>query len=483
LFYTGSLSHVSPGVPFARNWHLEAIAYYLTRVLEGEIKRLIITIPPRSLKSICGSVCFPAFALGHDPTWRIICVSYAESLARKHANDCRAIMRSDMYNRLFPKTWISSAKDTEVEFATTLGGNRLSTSVGGTLTGRGGNLIIVDDPLKPQDAYSEPARDSVKQWYANTLLSRLDDKNNDAIVVIMQRLHMDDLVGHLLEQEGWTHLNLPAIAESEHHVPLGPGRFHVRRAGDVLHPEREPRTVLDELKRSMGSIDFAAQYQQEPIAEGGNLIKWTWFQFYDDPPARKPGDRIIISWDTALSSKELSSYSACVVLQVRNETVYVLDVIRDRLEYPDLKRRVIEVYRNWRNACDRCELVIENKGSGMSLIQELKRENIHAIAIDPQGDKAMRMNAQTARIEAGSVFLPKVAGWLDDFRGEILPFPAGRYTDQIDALSQALDRAFTQRQREMSVGVIGVDGRISWLDDRGRAFDASRNGCIPSGRQ
>src|SRR5262245_46162732 len=321
---------VSPGAAFAPNWHVEAIAYQLTRVLKGEIKRLIITIPPRSLKSICGSVCFPAFVLGHDPTRRIICVSYAESLARKHANDCRAIMRSAMYDRLFPNTRVSLAKDTEVDFATTFGCNPLSTPVGGTLTGRGGNFILIDDPLKPQEAYSELARDSVKQWYSNTLLSRLDDKNNDAIVVIMQRLHMDDLVGHLLEQDGWTHLNLPAIAESEHYVPLGPGRFHVRRPGDVLHPEREPRTVLDELKRSMGSLDFAAQYQQAPIVEGGNLIKWNWFQFYDDLPVRKSGDRIIISWDTALSSKELSSYSACGVLQARGETAYVLEVIRDR---------------------------------------------------------------------------------------------------------------------------------------------------------
>jgi predicted phage terminase large subunit-like protein len=475
-FIQAAFPIVSPGAPFAPNWHLEAIAYHLTRVLEGEIKRLIITIPPRSLKSICGSVCFPAFVLGHDPTRRIICVSYAESLARKHANDCRAIMRSAMYGRLFPNTRVSLAKDTEVEFATTFGGNRLSTSVGGTLTGRGGNFIIIDDPLKPQDAYSELARDSVKQWYANTLLSRLDDKNNDAIVVIMQRLHIDDLVGHLLEQDGWTHLNLPAIAEAEHSVPLGPGRFHLRRPGDVLHPEREPRTVLDELKRSMGSRDFAAQYQQEPIAEGGNLIKWNWFQLYDDPPARKSGDRIIISWDTALSSKELSSYSACVVLQVRDETAYILDVVRDRLEYPDLKRKVIEVYRRWRNACSRCELVIENKGSGMSLIQELKRENIHAFPIDPQGDKVMRMNAETARIEAGSVFLPRVAHWLDDFRSEILPFPAGRYTDQIDALSQALHRAFTQRREEVNTGFIGMDGRISWSDDRKRLFDKARGG-------
>jgi predicted phage terminase large subunit-like protein len=182
-----------------------------------------------------------------------------------------------------------------------------------------------------------------------------------------------------------------------------------------------------------------------------------------------------------MSSKELSSYSACVVLQVRDETAYVLDVIRDRFEYPDLKRKVVDVYRDWRNVCDRCELLIENKGSGMSLIQELKRENIHAHAIDPQGDKIMRMNAQTARIEAGSVFLPSRANWLDDFRGEILPFPAGRYTDQIDALSQALLRA-TQRPGEVRTGLIGPGRVISWLDSRKgkvRAFDASHNGCNP----
>jgi predicted phage terminase large subunit-like protein len=202
------------------------------------------------------------------------------------------------------------------------------------------------------------------------------------------------------------------------------------------------------------------------------------------PPRGNGGDRIIISWDTAMSSKELSSYSACVVLQIKGETAYVLDVVRNRLEYPDLKRKVIEVYRNWRNACDQCELVIENKGSGMALIQELKRDDIHAIAVDPQGEKIMRMNAQTARIEAGSLLLPCRASWLDEFRHEILSFPASRYSDQVDALSQALNRAFNGRRQEVSTGVVGLDGRITWLSNRGRvrAFDASRSGCIPSGR-
>jgi predicted phage terminase large subunit-like protein len=151
-----------------------------------------------------------------------------------------------------------------------------------------------------------------------------------------------------------------------------------------------------------------------------------------------------------MSSKELSSYSACVVLQIRGETVWVLDVLRERLEYPDLRRKVIELHRRWRNACNTYELVIENKGSGMSLIQDLSDENIYAIKFDPAGDKVMRMNAQTARIEAGSVSLPRSASWLDEFRREILAFPAGRYTDQVDALSQALDRAFNRQGGEVS---------------------------------
>jgi predicted phage terminase large subunit-like protein len=437
---------VSPNDAFAPNWHIEAMAYQLTRVLQGEVKRLIITVPPRSLKSICASVAFPAYVLAHNPRQSIICVSYSEDLARKHANDCRAVMHSPLYTQLFPATRISPAKDTELEFTTTLGGTRVATSVGGTLTGRGAGLMVIDDPMKAQDASSERARESNKQRYGNTLLTRLNNKTKDAMVLVMQRLHVDDLAGHLLEQGGWEHLNLPAIAETEHRVPLGPGRFHLRQAGDLLHPEREPRSALDEIKHDMGSLQFAAQYQQEPVPEGGNLVKWEWFKFYDKPPTRNVGDRIVVSWDTALSAKELAHFSACVVLQVRGETAYVLEVFRERLEYPDLRRKVIELHKRWRYAANDYALVIENRGSGMSLIQDLKDEDIHAIAVDPRGDKVMRMNEQTARIEAGSVSLPKQAPWLDEFRKEILAFPAGRHFDQVDAFSQALNRAFSRRQ-------------------------------------
>ena len=233
-FVQAAFPIVSGGSQLMPNWHIDAMCATLSKVIRGETRRLIITVPPRSLKSICASVALPAFALGRDPTARIICVSYSDLLAHKHANDCRALMRSSLYRRLYPATRISSSKDTQSEVMTTARGFRLATSVGGTLTCRGGNLIIIDDPLKPQDAQSETARENGLQWYANTLLSRLDNKATDAIIIVMQRLHPEDLVGHVIEQDGWTHLDLPAIAEREEPIPLGNNRVHRRTVGSVL---------------------------------------------------------------------------------------------------------------------------------------------------------------------------------------------------------------------------------------------------------
>ena len=451
-FIRASFPIVSGGRQFLPNWHVEAMSYELSEVMRGRSRRLIITVPPRSLKSICASVALPAFALGHDPTRRIICVSYSEGLARKHANDCRALMRSDLYRRIFPAARISPAKDTETEVMTTARGSRLATSVGGTLTGRGGNLLIIDDPLKPQDAHSESARESLKQWYSNTLLSRLDHKTEGSIIIVMQRLHPEDLVGHLLEQEGWRHLNLPAIAEEDTIVRLGQNRSHRRLLGDLLHPERESQVALDELKASMGSMEFAAQYQQTPVPIGGNLIKWSWFKSYDTPPTPQSGDKIIVSWDTALSSSQLADYSACVVLMVRGETIYIVDVLRARLEYPDLKRAVLQHHNRLRHVASNYALLIEKKGSGLSLIQDLYREGIYAIAVDPNGDKIMRMAAQTAPIEAGAVHVPTHAPWLDEFKKELLSFPFSKHDDQIDALSQALQRAFAPGPPRIQLG-------------------------------
>ena len=170
----------------------------------------------------------------------------------------------------------------------------------------------------------------------------------------------------------------------------------------------------------MGSMEFAAQYQQTPVPIGGNLIKWSWFKSCDTPPTPQSGDEIIVSWDTALSSSQLADYSACVVLLARGETIYILDVVRARLEYPDLKRAVLQQHNRWRHFASNYALLIEKKGSGLSLIQDLYREGIYAIAVVPDGDKIMRMAAQTAPIEAGAVHVPTHAPWLDEFRKEVL---------------------------------------------------------------
>jgi len=443
-FIAKTFGQVAPGVSYHSNWHIHAIAWHLQQIECGAIKRLVITMPPRSLKSIAASVAFPAWLLGRDPTRRIVCVSYANELAVKHSNDCRAVMQSDWYRGLFPQNRIRRLKNTEHEVYTVSNGYRFATTTGGTLTGRGGNLIIIDDPIKASEAASEATRTRVKSWFDETLLSRLDNKTEDAIVLVMQRLHVDDLAGHVLEKGGWVHLNLPAIAEAEDRVMIGPNRHHSRQIGEVLQPAREPRSVLDELKVAMGSSTFSAQYQQAPVPPGGNMVRWEWFQTYDELPPLGPNDKIVTSWDTASKATELADYTVGMTFQTCGERIFIRDVVRERLDYPSLVRRVLAERERWKPTA----LLIEDKGSGTSLIQDLRSKFVPIIPILPEGDKIVRMSAQSAKIEGGAVYLPKKAGWLGDFRAEILAFPHGQFDDQVDALSQGL-RWITGRQRSL----------------------------------
>jgi hypothetical protein len=243
-FTQRSFYELNPTTPFIPNWHMEVVASALEACRRGEITRLIINQPPRSLKSVTASVAFVAYLLGHDPTAQIICASYGQDLANKHALDTRTIMASSWYQSLFPRTRLSSQRQALQELMTSLQGFRLATSVGGVLTGRGANYIIIDDPLKPEEALSDTSRRAANEWFDHTLYSRLNDKRKGCIILIMQRLHEDDLVGHVLGLEPWTIIRLPAIAEvDERHeirTPYGIQLFE-RFAGEALHPEREPR--------------------------------------------------------------------------------------------------------------------------------------------------------------------------------------------------------------------------------------------------
>jgi hypothetical protein len=248
-FVHKAFTTLCPGQNYVSTWHVEAIAWQLERARRGEIRRLIINMPPRSLKSIMASVAFPAFVLGHDPSRRIICVSYSGDLSRKHSNDFRALLESSWYRRTFPNARIGPYKNSETEIELTERGFRLATSVGGTLTGRGGDIIIIDDPLKPDDALSETKRSAANQWFANTLLSRLDDRRTGAIAIVMQRVHMDDRTGFLLSQSSeWELLSFPAIAEFEETIALGNGHSHRRQFGEALSLKRHwVRRYGDEL--------------------------------------------------------------------------------------------------------------------------------------------------------------------------------------------------------------------------------------------
>jgi hypothetical protein len=334
-FLAKAVPAVTGGAMLLENWHIEAIAYELGRVAAGQNTRLIISIPPRSLKSLLSSVVWPAFMLGRDPRRRFVCVSYSNELSAKHARDCLTLMRMDWYRRLFPRT-ILSDRSASQDFETTAGGGRLSTSIGGTLTGRGGDIIIIDDPMKPEEAMSETARNAVRSWYASTLGSRLNDKRSGAIILVMQRLHEDDLVGIAREQGGWHELRLAAIAEESQVLRLGGGRIHRRAEGDLLHPEREPMNVLDRLKASLGSANFAAQYQQNPIPTSGNLVQADWLKSYDtDRFESAPGDQVIQSWDTASKDGVQNDWSVCITAVKRKHSIYIRDVYRARLIFPE----------------------------------------------------------------------------------------------------------------------------------------------------
>jgi len=325
------------------------------------------------------------------------------------------------------------------DFTTTLQGTRMATSVGGVLTGRGADLIILDDPLKPDEARSEPRRTSVNLWYDNSLLSRLNDKAKGCIIIVMQRLHQDDLVGHVLAQEGWEVLSFPAIAETDEvyiiDTPFGRRRF-TRRAGEALDPARESLKTLASIRQTSGEYTFASQYQQTPIPLGGAMVKTDWLRYYTPSERPERFTRVLQSWDTANKSSELNDFSVCTTWGVAGTSFYLLDVYRGRLNYPELKRKVEELATRHRPTT----VLIEDKASGTQLIQELRGRVLGVTAYDPPTgtDKTMRLHAQSAAFENGLVLLPRQAPWLAEYVTELTSFPGSKHDDQVDSTTQAL---------------------------------------------
>jgi predicted phage terminase large subunit-like protein len=439
VFVKKCFAELNPGVEFHPNWHIDAIVARLECVRGGVFNRLIVNLPPRYLKSIIISVAFPAFVLGHNPHMRILVASYGRDLALKHANDFRAIVESDWYRHLFPKMRID--RNVEDEVTTTLRGFRKAVSVGGALTGIGGNMLIIDDPMKAEDAYSESQRKTVKLWFANTALSRLDDKENAAIILTMQRLHPDDLVGHILQDRaGWEVLSLPAIASEADEIWLGDDRdgnekIHWRAAGDALHPAYESCPTLEALRRQMGEEAFSTQYQQAPIPPGGAIIKRESIRYFDEAPERTSRSRIIQTWDPASKDGSRNDWSVGITIQVEGDDYYVRDCIRGRFEFPDLKEKVLAADRRYKPDV----ILIEDGGTGAALAQVLGKELGHRLKlVRPEKDKITRLFVQNEKFVGGHVYFPRNASFLPELEAELLAFPHGRHDDQVDSLSQGL---------------------------------------------
>jgi predicted phage terminase large subunit-like protein len=440
---------LNPGSRFLPNAHIDAIAYLLERVRAGEVTRPIINMPPRYLKSIMVSVAFPAFLLGHNPRLKIFGISYGSELSAKHAADFLAIVRSPWYRNLFPRMRVARAAESDV--FTTKRGFRRSTSVNSALTGLGGDIFIIDDPQKATDAQSETLRNSVTQWFSNTLRSRLDNKKSGIIVLVMQRVHLQDLTGYLTENsDEWTVLSLPAIAEVDEQIPIGPGKFYHRPAGEALHPEHEPLETLENLRKELGSEIFAAQYQQSPVPPGGAMIKRQWLRYYDIRPERTYRTKVIMSWDCAAKEGAQNSYSVCTTwLIVEKRDYYLLDVTRGRFDYPRLRQTAIALAERFKPTA----IVIEDASTGIALAQELKQAGQYRIKPVPvDRDKVTRLYVQAAKFEAGQVFFPRGAPFLPELEAELLTFPQGKHDDQVDSLSQAL--AFK---------AFGYDATLEWV--------------------
>ena len=435
---------LNPSETFIKGAYIDLLCDQIQNMIEGENQKLIINLPPRYLKSVICSIALPAFILGHNPSTKIMCISYGEELASKLAADCKSVMEADWYKALFPETRIRTDKKSVMDFETTKHGGRFAVTISGGVTGRGADWIIIDDPLKPVEAFSDIQREKVNELYGNTVNSRLNDKNTGRILVVMQRLHAHDLSGFLFENDpDFKSIVLPLIAvkdeewQIKNHI-TGKIVIYKRKKGELLHPEREGEKVVNSYRNSMSPFVFSAQYQQNPMPIGSGMIKQEWITTYQELPKLS---KIILSWDTASKTTETNAYSACVVIGVgKDQKYYLLEVFRGRLDFPSLTRKVKELSDKYEGKMSgKIITLVENASSGISLCQTLKGKITNLIPVSCKSSKEQRFDIVALKTEQGELLFPgQYEPWFKSFEDEFLTFPRSLFKDQCDALSQAI---------------------------------------------
>lgn len=447
------LDEVSP--TFTWHWrHLVQIRSHLERVTTGAINRLMLQVPPRHGKSEMVTVRYAGYRLQHNPSLRIIVGAYSAFLAYKFSRKTRRLLQGRLA--------FNQERKAVDDWETTQGGSYRAVGVGGGVTGTGGDLVIVDDPIKNRkEANSEVYRETVDEWWTDDLYTRLEP--GAAMILIMTRWHEDDIAGRIKQNRygdahEWCQINLPALAEDPDD-PLG------RAIGEALCPERYDEEALERIKRVLGD-SFYALYQGRPIAGSGNIIKREWFRYYDAEPAENTVLGTFQSWDVGNKEKQLHDPSVCTTWKITRLGKYLVHEYRDRVTYPELKAKAQALANEHKpNA-----VLIEDKGNGTALIQDLRATTqIPVVPIEPIGEKVMRLAAESTAYETGSVYHPLRANapWIADFEGELLAIPQAPNDDRGDSTSQ-----FLKWIREHGLGGIPeTAGRRAGIEVPAGAYD------------
>jgi predicted phage terminase large subunit-like protein len=450
--------------PLVPNWHIDAIADHLQAVADGEIKNLIINIPPGHAKSMLVSVLFPAWVWSRKPSWQFLAAAYEQGLVTRDAVKARDLMRSEWYTRWFRSEaspfagnpWDFSADtDQKTYYSNTEGGHRVSLGVGGKGTGYRGDCLIIDDPISAKDAHSKLARDAVIRWKTETMANRFNDQERAAQILIMQRLHEEDLSGFLLREGGWEHLRLPSRFEAKNPCRTRTWRgvdFYTdqrKTEGELLFPEKFPDRVLEGLHKSVGSYGFAGQYQQRPAPAEGGMLKREWFsRRWTLPGAIAPEgiqartvptdfELYSIFVDAAFKKTDDSDKVAIGVFGIKGPDVYLLRLAWERMTFTETVTRLVDLKAKFPMVNG---IFIEDKANGSAIIDTLKNKVPGIVPIEPDGGKESRIASVSPFIEAGNFWLPLSATWLDDFITEACAFPKAPHDDAIDMTAYALLR-------------------------------------------
>jgi predicted phage terminase large subunit-like protein len=412
--------------------YLEYLVNELMGVAEGHETRLVINLPPRHLKSVLTSIVFVAWLLGRDPKVRIAVISHSQALAANLASKTLQLIESDFYRKAFPSLHLRDDGRKVMDFVTTEGGGRYAASFETGITGRGFDVIIIDDPISAHHVKSEKERANVNENFDTMIASRLDDQIKGAMIVVGQRMHEDDLSGNLLQKGGWKHVCLPLVAEEAASYGFGKSSWH-RRVDEPLLCGQWSESAIRQKREEIGEPIFAAQYQQNPSAAFGELIRRDQIHYFDDlPPDAR---RKTLSWDTAVKIGSDNSYTVCLVIARDAHRHYVVDVLRARLDPVQMRDAALDLVAIHKPS----KILIEDASSGTGLASMLE-ERGHQTELRQTGGrgKQERLESQLHMFAQHRILLKKSQPWTVELENELMRFPFSKHNDQVDALTQYL---------------------------------------------